>query len=215
MTFTTMQTDPDPTDSDRVVPAAAAKTLFATIAGDQSLTTDSGKKAATASTSPTASAVPASRIAVTVENGTGITGRASTVATALTDQGFSSATTTANAPSVTDTTTLTYGSGQKPEAQTVAKALGLSASHLKQGGGSGLTLVIGSDWPSGTTYPGSTSSPAPADTKAAVSDAHASTADQSKTCAKVSPYKTVSLNGIAMTPAQAYSAASSRPDSDE
>ncbi|MHC3473073.1 LCP family protein [Streptomyces sp. 7R007] len=216
MTFTTMQTAPDPSNSNRVVPATAAKTLFSTIANDQSLTTGSGKKSAAASATAkaTASAVPAAQIAVTVENGTEITGRASAVATALTDQGFSSETTTANAPSQATTTTLTYGTGQKGEAQTVAKALGLSSSHLKQGTGTGLTLVIGSDWPSGTSYPGGTSSPAPADTKAAVSDAHASTAG-SKSCATVSPYKTVSLNGVAMTPAQAYAAASGKPDSDE
>jgi LCP family protein required for cell wall assembly len=218
ITFTTMQTAPDPDDVDRVVVGAGAKSLFSTIANDQSLTTGSGKKSAvasaTAKATATASAVPASQIAVTVENGTTITGRASTVATALTDQGFSPATTTANAPSPATTTTLTYGTGQKAEARTVAKALGLSASRLKQGTGTGLTLVIGSDWPSGTSYPGGDSSPAPADTKAAVSDAHASTADQAKTCAKVSPYRTVELNGVPMTPSQAYAAARSKPDSD-
>ncbi|MFE1886966.1 LCP family protein, partial [Streptomyces diastatochromogenes] len=186
MTFTTMQTGADPNNSDRVVVGAGAKTLFATIAGDQSLTTGSGKKSAAASATAkaTAKAVPAAQIAVTVANGTTVTGRASAIATALTEQGFSPDTTTANAPSPATTTTLTYGTGEKAEAQTVAKTLGLSASHLKQGAGSGLTLVIGSDWPSGTSYSGGTSSPAPADTKAAVSNAHAQTADQAKTCAK-------------------------------
>ncbi|MGW2749305.1 LCP family protein, partial [Streptomyces sp. NPDC001450] len=216
MTFTTMQTGTDPDDSNRVVVGAGAKTLFATIAGDQSLTTGSGKKSAAASATAKATTVPASRIAVTVENGTAVTGRASAVAAALTGRGFSPATTTANAPSPATTTTLTYGTGHQPEARTVAKALGLSAAHLKKdtSGSSGLTLVIGSDWPSGTTYTGTTSSPAPADTKAAVSNAHAQTADQAKTCAKVSPYKTVELNGVPMTPAQAYAAARTKPDSD-
>ncbi|KUM93148.1 transcriptional regulator [Streptomyces cellostaticus] len=219
MTFTTMQTAADPNNSDRVVVGPGAKTLFSTIADDQSLTTGSGKKSAAASAAAkataTAPAVPASEIAVTVENGTAVTGRASAVATALTDKGFSSDTTTANAPSSATTTTLTYGTGRQAEAKTAAKALGLSASHLKQGTGTGLTLVIGSDWPSGASYPGGTSKPAPADTKAAVSNAHAQTADQAKTCAKVSPYKTVSLNGVSMTPAQAYAAARKEPDSDE
>jgi hypothetical protein len=96
----------------------------------------------------------------------------------------------------------------------VAKAIGLASSRLKQGTGTGLTLVIGTDWPSGTTYPGATSSPAPADTKAATSNAQASTADQSKSCAKVSTYKTVSLNGVPMTPTQAYRAATNKKDSD-
>ncbi|WP_199827425.1 LCP family protein [Streptomyces xylophagus] len=213
MTFTTMQTGADPANANRVVPAAAAKSLFATIANDQSLTSSSGKKTAAATATATAVAVPAAQIAVTVENGTSISGRASTVATALIAGGFSSGTTTGNASVSATTTTLTYGTGQKAEAQTVAKAVGLASSHLKQGTGTGLTLVIGTDWPSGTTYPGSTSSPAPADTKAATSNAQASTADQSKSCAKVSTYKTVSLNGVPMTPTQAYRAATNKKDS--
>ncbi|MGW3108139.1 LCP family protein [Streptomyces sp. NPDC001100] len=213
MTFTTMQTGADPANANRVVPAAAAKSLFATIANDQSLTSSSGKKSAAATATATAAAVPAAQIAVTVENGTSISGRASTVATGLIDGGFSSGTTTGNASVSATTTTLTYGTGQKAEAQTVAKAIGLGSSHLKQGTGTGLTLVIGTDWPSGTTLPGGSTSPAPADTKAATSNAQASTADQSKSCAKVSPYKTVSLNGVAMTPTQAYRAATNKKDS--
>ncbi|MFG2784067.1 LCP family protein [Streptomyces prunicolor] len=212
MTFTTMQTGADPDDPDRVVPAAAAKSLFATIANDQSLTSSSGKKSTAATATATAAAVPAAQIAVTVENGTSISGRASTVATSLIDGGFSSDTTTGNAGAGATTTTLTYGSGQKAQAQTVAGAIGLASSHLKQGSGTGLTLVIGSDWPSGTTYPGATASPAPADTKAATSNAKAATADQSK-CAEVSTYKTVSLNGVPMTPTQAYKAATNKKDS--
>ncbi|MET7775429.1 MULTISPECIES: LCP family protein [Streptomyces] len=216
ITFTTMQTAPDPGDSNRLVPAAAAQSLFATIANDQSLTNSSGDKTAAASATAkapaTASAVPAAQIAVTVENGTSVTGRASAVATALLDKGFSSGTTTGNAAGTTSTTTLTYGSGHKAEAQTAAKALGLPSSHLKQSdaAGTGLTLVIGTDWTSGTAYPAPA---APADTKTATADAHAETADQSKTCAKVSPYKTVSLDGVAMTPTQAYRAATGTKDS--
>ncbi|MEV7069680.1 LCP family protein [Streptomyces sp. NPDC093990] len=215
MTFTTMQTAADPNDTNRVVVGAGAKALFSSIADDQSLTTASGKKSAAASAAATAPAVPASRIAVTVENGTAITGRAFDVANALTGQGFSSGTTTANAPSPAATTTLTYGTGHKDEARTVAKALGLPTSHLEAGTGTGLTLVIGADWSSGTTFPGGKASQAPADTKAAVSNAHAQTADEAKTCAKVSPYKTVSLNGVAMTPAQAYAEATDKKDSDK
>ncbi|MET7451528.1 LCP family protein [Streptomyces sp. NPDC005574] len=221
LTFATMQTVPDPDDDNRVVVGAGAKTLFATIADDQSLTTGSGKKSSAASATAgakatdTASAVPPSRIAVTIQNGTGITGRASAIAGALIDAGFNSGTTTANAPIRSTTTILTYGAGQKAEAKTAAKALDLPSSHLKQGTGTGLTLVVGSDWPSGTTFPGGASSPEPADTKAAVSNAHAQTADEAKTCAKVSPYRTVSLNGVAMTPSQAYAAASTKADSDE
>ncbi|WP_406462693.1 LCP family protein [Streptomyces sp. NBC_01622] len=214
MTFTTMQTGADPANADRVVPAAGAKSLFAAIANDQSLSSGSGKKKASSSPSTTAPAtVPAAEVAVKVENGTTIGGRASVIANALIAKGFSPGTSTGNAPEQAATTQLTYGPGEKAEAQTVASALGLSASHLTQSSASGLTLVIGADWPTGTTLSGGSSSAAPADTHAAVSNANASTADQSKTCAKVSPYKTVSLNGVPMTPAQAYAAASGKKDS--
>ncbi|WP_443735545.1 LCP family protein [Streptomyces guryensis] len=216
MTFTTMQTAADPTDANRVVPAATAKSLFATIENDQSLTSDSGRKK-TSSASPSASAaptVPASEVAVQVENGTSTGGRASVIAQALLSKGFSPNTTTGNAPAQSSRTTISYGPGQKAEAQTAAAALGVPASHLTQGGSSGVVLVIGSDWPSGTAYGSSGgSSAAPADTHAAVADAHAQTADKAKTCAKVSPYKTVQINGVPMTPAQAYAAARGKPDS--
>ncbi|MFJ6894992.1 LCP family protein [Streptomyces hokutonensis] len=214
MTFTTMQTGADPANADRVVPAAGAKSLFAAIAGDQSLSSGSGKKKASSSPSTSAPAtVPAAEVAVKVENGTTIGGRASVIANALIAKGFSPGTSTGNAPEQAATTKLTYGPGEKAEAQTVASALGLSSSHLTQSSASGLTLVIGADWPTGTTLSSGSSSAAPADTHAAVSNANASTADQSKTCAKVSPYKTVSLNGVPMTPAQAYAAASGKKDS--
>ncbi|MEU0831109.1 LCP family protein [Streptomyces sp. NPDC005969] len=214
MTFTTMQTAPDSSNSNRVVVGAGAKSLFSTIANDQSLTTGSGKKstAPSATAKATASASPVSRseIGVTVENGTDITGRASAVATALTDAGFGSGSTTANAPSRATSTTLTYGPDQNAEAQEVAVALNLPGSALKKASTAGLTLVIGSDWSNGTTYPDTATT-----AKTATANAHASTADDSKTCAKVSQYRTVSLNGVAMTPAQAYAAAGNKPDSDE
>ncbi|MFF7333596.1 LCP family protein [Streptomyces sp. NPDC008150] len=209
MTFTTMQTGADPNDSNRLVVAASAQSLFSTIVNDQSLTTGSGKKSKAATATATASAVPPAEIAVTVENGTGITGRAATIADTLLDKGYSPDTTTGNTPTTASTTTLTYGSDDKSAAQTVAKTLGLSSSHLKKGTDSGLTLVIGTDWSSGTTYPDSK-----ADTTEAVQNAHAQTADDSKSCAPVSTYKTVSVNGVAMTPTQAYAVSTGKKDSD-
>lgn len=209
MTFTTMQTGADPTNANRVVPAAAAKALFAAIANDQSLSGGSKKKASASPSASGAATVPASEVTVQVENGTTISGRASVIANALMAKGFGSGTTTGNAPEQSSKTTITYGPGQKAQAQTLANALGLPTSHLTQGAADGVVLVIGGDWTSGTTY----SSSAPADTHAAVSNAHAQTADKAKTCAKVSPYKTVEINGVPMTPAQAYAAATNKKDS--
>ena len=220
MTFTTMQTAADPANKDRVVPAAAAKQLFATIANDQSLSAEDGAKKKSSSSSSSASAapaVPASQVAVHVENGTTTGGRASVVAGGLIAKGFSSGTTSGNAPARSAKTTITYGPGQKAEAQTVASAIGLPASQLTQGSTAGVVLVIGSDWPTGTTFGSaggsSGGSAAPADTHAAVADAHAQTADNAKGCAKVSPYRTVQINCVPMTPAQAYAASSGLKDS--
>jgi hypothetical protein len=152
---------------------------------------------------------------VKVENGTVHGGRAGAIATALIGKGFNPATYGANAPTNTaTTTTLTYGPGQQTEAQTVAGALGLTSSHLKQGASAGIVLVVGADWPTGTAFPGGKTTPAPADTHTALANSHAQTADQSKTCAKVSKYKTVDINGTPMTPTQAYAASPGIKNSD-
>jgi LCP family protein required for cell wall assembly len=210
-TFTTMQTVTDPSDKNRVVIGPGAQSLFAAIANDQPLTSASGAKPAPTAT---ATAVPAAQITVNVENGTGTGGRAGAIATALIGKGFNPATAGSNAPAPAATTTLTYGPGEQAKAQTVARTLGLPSSHLKQGTTAGLALVLGSDWLTGTSYPGGTSSPAPADTQAAVGGAHVQTADQSKTCAKVSKYQTVQINGVPMTPSQAYAATPGQKNSD-
>ncbi|MEU6285472.1 LCP family protein [Streptomyces sp. NPDC047028] len=213
-TFTTMQSDPDPDDSNRVVPAPAAEKLFSAIAQDVPLSTGSGKKSGKAPATPSATTVPSSRIAVTVQNGTSITGRASAVAESLIGRGFSSATTASNAPGPAKATTLTYGPGREAEARTVAAALGITGSHLKQGRDSRLTLVIGNDWPRGTGYPNEPTPPASALRNEALADAHVFTADRAASCAEVSRFATVNVNGVSMTPTQAYAAAREVPDSD-
>ncbi|MEW1864841.1 LCP family protein [Streptomyces sp. NPDC088194] len=216
ITFTTMQTAPDPSDSNRVVVGAGAQTLFSTIAGDQALTTAGGGKsaAAKATASPSATAVPASQVTVSVRNGTTVGGRAGDIAGALVQKGFNPATSSGNADA-TATTTLTYGPGQKGQAQTAAKALGLPSSHLKQGTAAGVTLVIGSDWSSGTSFPGGSGTASAGDTKTALANAHPETADKSSSCAEVSTYKTVEINGVPMTPGQAYAASPGKKDSDD
>jgi LCP family protein required for cell wall assembly len=201
ITFVTMQntTDPNPGMSGRVVVGPGAQTLFHTIANDQSLTTSSGStsSAASATAKP---AVPPGQIAVQVDNGTGITGRAGQIAQALISQGFSQETASGNGTN-SATTTLTYPAGEQGQAKTVASALGLPAKALKQGTGSQLVLLIGADWTSGTAYPGGKVGPAPADTKAALGGAHAQTGNHNSGCAQVSHDYT--LPG--MTPIQAYS----------
>jgi hypothetical protein len=160
--------------------------------------------------------VPPADVSVRVENGTGTPGRAASIASALTGQGFTTGP-SGNAGTPQTRTTLSYGPGQQAAARTAAAALGLPSSHLASSGSSGLVLTIGSDWPAGTAFPGgsggSGTGDSTADAHAAVSGAHADTADDSTTCAKVSQYKTVEINGVPMTPAQAYAASPNKKDS--
>lgn len=216
ITFTTMQTDVDPNNQARLRVGSGAKDLFHRITADQPLTGSSaakgGSTGSTGSGGSSGSTVPAARVSVSVRNGTGVGGRASVVSDALAAKGFDQGTTTTgNAPAPASTTTLDYGPGQSAEARTAAKALGLPASRLTQGPGSGLTLVIGSDWPSGSAYPGGAAGASNA--HSALSDSDSQTADQSGACAKVSTYNTVNLNGVPMTPTRAYANSRDVPNS--
>jgi LCP family protein required for cell wall assembly len=218
ITFTTMQNATDPNNPDRVVIAPGAETLFHTIANDQSLTTSSGGKSgaasATASVAPSAApTVPASDIVVQVENGTAVSGRAGAIQTALVNQGYSSDSTAGDASQAATTTTLSYPASQAAEAKEVAGSLGLPGSALKQGGSSQLTLVIGADWTTGTSFPGGKAVPVAANTKAALAGAHDQTGNQTGSCAPVSTQDTVALNGVGMTPTQAYAASPKVPNS--
>jgi LCP family protein required for cell wall assembly len=222
ITFTTMQTMPDPVDTNRLVIAPSARSLLDAISNDQALTTGSGPKLSastspsTAAASPTA-AVPVWRIAVIVQNGDRVPGRASAVAGALVNDGFSKNTQAVNAPTSTAGTTVRYPPGHQAEAQAVAGALRIPASHLHQDGAAArITVVIGADWTSGSNFPdtaGGSSQPAPANTKAAVAGANARTADQPMNCAQVSTFKTVIVNGVPMTPSTAYAQSAGVPDS--
>ena len=234
ITFTTMQTGADPANANRLVIAAGAQTLFSTIANDQSLTTASGAKssaaaatakataskpAATVSKAPAAStksALAPAEIAVHVANGTTtLTGRAGELQKVLIADGYASNTDIESPPSTNiKTTTLTYGPGREADAQEVASSLGLPSSALKQGTTSGIHLLIGTDWPTGNTYPGGKASAPPADTKVALNNANVQTGDQTGSCAQVGTQDTVSLPGYGgMTPIRAYSLSPNVKDS--
>jgi LCP family protein required for cell wall assembly len=218
ITFATMQTVQDPQDTSAVVPSSAAQNLFDAIAGDQSLTTGSGGKSAAASATSTATTkpgpaqpvVPHSQITVEVNNGSRISGRASQIAQDLIGQGFSPNSASGNAPAPASATSVHYAPGRQAEAQAVARVLQIPSGRLQQDSSvNDVTVVIGSDWSSGSTFPssgGGSFKPAPADTEAAVAGANPSTADQSKQCAQVSTFNTVEVGGVPMTPAHAYAA---------
>ncbi|MFE8949564.1 LCP family protein [Streptomyces sp. NPDC007856] len=192
VTFVTMQNVPDPANRDHVVQGPGAAALFQTIADDQSLTTATGKKSAGPSATSTTQPVDRSAVVVAVENGTSTASRASAILQELTRAGFNSASTAGNASTPATTTTLTYPQGKSAQAKAVASALGLPTSHVKQGNGNQIVLMIGSDWTTGTTYTGSHPSSAPADTQKALSGALARNGGDSA-CVHVSTDRTISV----------------------
>ncbi|WP_306323762.1 MULTISPECIES: LCP family protein [unclassified Streptomyces] len=101
------------------------------------------------------------RIAVQVRNGTrtaatpAVPGRAAQVAQALTAQGFTQAVADQSQSLVEDRTVIRYPSADlEGDAQTVAKSLGLPLSSVQTSTDvSGVTLIVGADWKTGTAYP--------------------------------------------------------------
>jgi len=207
ITFTTMQTGADPSNANRVIVAPGAGELFQTIINDESLTSASGTAATPApSVSPSPSATPTvspGTISVRVVNASGTTGRAGIVAAGLTEKGIKRTTLGSNA-AVQDSTTIEYGPGQQDQARTVAGLLELPASAVTAGSRPGVSLLIGADWTSGTSFPSKTGA-ATARRKAALGASHAQTAKASS-CVPVSHQYTVTVNGVHMTPVRAFDA---------
>ncbi|MEU5250934.1 LCP family protein [Streptomyces longwoodensis] len=157
----TMTTMPNRYVGSRVEPTEDAETLFRMVRDDVALDgKDKAKPAATASATPTATADAPAAIAVQVVNGTAtdtqaaVRGRAGTIADVLTGKGFTRAVADHTAATAEPTTVVRYPSADlQADAQVVARALGLPASAVKKSTDvSGITLVVGADWRSGTAY---------------------------------------------------------------
>ncbi len=249
ITFATMQNYDDNLKGEegRVLLSPAAHKLFDTITNDQSLTTSTGDKSSAAAQAtstatdsgaapasapaaaptpaapaPAADTVPKKDITVHVKNASGATGRAGELATALKAAGYNPATAATNATANSAKSLVEYAPGKQAEATEVAASVGLPATAVQPGTGTGVTLVIGADWTSGTTFtPGTggagagaaTTAPAPVDTHAALSDTNAATADDNSKCAQVSTARTLTHEWSSMTPSQAYAKATNVPDS--
>ncbi|MEV6992683.1 LCP family protein [Streptomyces sp. NPDC093228] len=189
VTFATMQTHDLKVNGvwQTLVTNPGANNMFKSIANDQSLT--AAASPASPSIAPAATAVATSAIAVQVQNGTTVHGRANTIAQELLRRGFSERTAAVNGTPAT-ATSLAYPAGHIRQAKAVAEALGLPVSVLKQQSGTGIVLVIGTDWPSGTSFPGSKTAPAPVDTQATLDGANVKLGNDNATCAQVSTFKT-------------------------
>ncbi|ARZ69792.1 transcriptional regulator [Streptomyces albireticuli] len=161
ITMTTMPWVSDPQNPDaHVIPKPGdADKLFSLVRNDIALD-GKDKKKDEKSASPAAPSGPKSAVDVTVFNGTGTAaqpvavGRGSDIAAFLVKQGFSKATADSTPRSQADTTLSYAKASQRGDAEALAKALGLPDSALRMSTAvDGLTLVIGGDWRTGTSYP--------------------------------------------------------------
>lgn len=164
ITSVTMPNVPDSRDGNHVVPDGAnADKLWEMLRDDVALdkngkASTGGKKTAQATKAPSG---PDGEIGVLVQNATAsstlgpVSGRAGTLTDALVRKGFSQAAKDATAGLSEDRTLVRYPSADlEGDAQRVAKSLGIPLSSVKQSTDvSGVTLVVGADWRTGTAYP--------------------------------------------------------------
>ncbi|MGW2102753.1 LCP family protein [Streptomyces olivaceoviridis] len=167
ITSLTMPNIPDPNDPDNhVVPDAdkAAK-LWQMLQDDVPLDKnggESGPKKDTGKDEPAKKpSLDASRLGVLVQNATRtgteapVQQRASAIGQVLVQKGYARAQADTSGSLAEDKTVVRYPSADlEGDAQAVAKALGIPMSSVKKSTDvSGVTVVVGADWRSGSSYP--------------------------------------------------------------
>ncbi|WSQ09667.1 LCP family protein [Streptomyces sp. NBC_01231] len=170
ITMTTMPTTEDTQNADHLLPAGAdAEKMWAMIRDDvpfddKGAKTDGksdAKKSAGTEKSSEDPAAAKDQIGVLVTNATRtstlgpVSGRAGTIAEALVGKGFTKAARDSSAALSEDRTVVRYPSAElEGDAQEVAKSLGIPVSSVKKSTDvSGVTVVVGADWRTGTAYP--------------------------------------------------------------
>ncbi|MGW3142465.1 LCP family protein [Streptomyces sp. CdTB01] len=166
ITSVTMPNVPDPQNADHVVPnGASADQLWRMLRDDVPLD-DKGKasgskKPSAKSEATKAPSAPDAQIGVLVQNATRsstlgpVSGRAGVIAQELVAKGFSRASKDATSGLSEEGTVVRYPSADlEGDAQRVAKSLGIPLSSVKRSTDvSGVTVVVGADWRTGTAYP--------------------------------------------------------------
>ena len=205
ISFVTMPWNIDPANQAHVIVAQPyADQMFQNIANDVSYSAATATASKSATTSTTKAAAPTTQavvtptvsvnkaaVHVTVQNGTSVNGRAGVVRDALVSAGFSSSLIATSTAASTAKTVVYYPSSKADSAATTANALGLPASALKESNSySQVTVVVGADWTSGTTFGASSGSAGAAPTTAASapSVSSLSNAATTGTCVTVNPY---------------------------
>jgi LCP family protein required for cell wall assembly len=202
----------------------AAGSMFAALKSDTSYTAGGSASAKSSSPAPAASgakqggasstttnvgtgsypgnpdSVNKAQVGVSIQNGSGVNGRASTIKAALAGSGFSSGLISTNTVGTTAATAVYYPSNRADSASAVASALGIPASALHLSANYGeVTVMIGKDWTSGGTFGaasssggsgsggGSTTTPATAVASSPPATSLLTNGDDSKVCMPVVP----------------------------
>ncbi|MFF5519779.1 LCP family protein [Streptomyces coeruleorubidus] len=172
ITMTTLPTAEDPQDRNHLVPAGAdADRVWDMIRDDVPFDGKGGKPGAkkTSQASQQSGQSGQSRdpaaaddaIGVLVQNATRsdtlgpVSGRAGAIAQSLVAEGFTKAAADTSGALSEDRTVVRYPSAELAgDAQRVAKSLGIPASSVRRSTDvSGVTVVVGADWRTGTAYP--------------------------------------------------------------
>ncbi|MGW7051720.1 LCP family protein [Streptomyces sp. NPDC054887] len=189
----TMATMPWVPQGGRVLPKPGeAELLFKMVREDTPLDGRASKKQKPkASEDP---AAPDAEIGVMVQNGTytdtlgSATGRASEVARVLVEKGFAQAKADTRSVPLERTTVYFPSADLEGDAQAVAKSLGLPPSSAKKSTDvSGVTLVVGADWRTGSAYPESAAKDDGKSTAEALKSGRALNGEDSEACMTVQP----------------------------
>ncbi|MGW0547607.1 LCP family protein [Streptomyces altiplanensis] len=189
----TMTTMPSVPEGSRVLPKPdEAELLFKMVREDTPLDGRASKKQKPkVSEDP---AAPDAEIGVMVRNGTytaalgAAAGRVTEVVDVLTEKGFTQARADAQRTPQERTTVYFPSVDLEGDAQAVAKSLGLPVSSVKRSTDvSGVTLVVGADWRTGSTYPGSAAEDDGKDKEETLKSARALSGDDTGACMKVQP----------------------------
>ncbi|MFB9534652.1 MULTISPECIES: LCP family protein [Streptomyces] len=166
ITMTTLPTAADPEDANHLIPAGTdADRVWEMIRDDVPFDGKGGKpgakkteKAEKASRDP---AVADGEIGVLVQNATRagtlgpVSGRAGAIAQSLVGKGFTKAAADTSGALAEERTVVRYPSAELAgDAQRVAESLGIPRSSVRRSTDvSGVTVVVGADWRTGTAYP--------------------------------------------------------------
>lgn len=192
ITMTTMPSVPS-LDKNRVLPKPGeAELLFKMIREDTPLDGKASKKQKPKESQDPAA--PDAEIGIMVQNGTytdalgAATGRAKAVAGALAEKGFTQARADTQRNPQERTTVFFPSVDLEGDAQAVAKSLGLPISSVKKSTDvSGVTLIVGADWRTGSTYPKSAAKDDEKDKDEALKSARALNGDDTGACMEVQP----------------------------